>query len=152
MIIPLSQFCKNYYYMNKYLIKNCHYLHEHSCIMKMKLFFKSPLAMPIFPSGQTNLIKVERIWLCKYHNGPHQTPWELRKFYMSKQMEKKRFNQIYHKDIFYTLLNMTSKRYDYIWPHFYWEFHIVRKCGQFYNRTMYNLQPSKSLVRKFKSA
>lgn len=75
--------------MNKYLIKNC----------------------LIFQSEQTNLIKVERILLCKYQNGPHQTLSELRKFYMSK---KKKFNQIYHNDIFYTLLKITSKRYDYI--------------------------------------
>lgn len=51
--------------MNKYLIKNCHYLHEHSCFSKAQEIL-------IFPSGQTYLIKVERIWLCKYQNGPHQ--------------------------------------------------------------------------------
>lgn len=94
--------------MNKYLIKNCHYLHEHSCFSKAQEIL-------IFPSGQTNLIKVERIWLCKYQNGPHQTPSELRKFYMcKKKMEKKKFNQIYHNQIFYTPLKITSKQYDYI--------------------------------------
>lgn len=78
--------------MNKYCIKKC----------------------LIFQSEQTNLIKVERIWLCKYQNGPHQTPSELRKFYVSKKNEENKFNQIYHNDIFYTLLKITSKRYDYI--------------------------------------